>query len=343
MDQERWSSVLCSDKTITRGVFMKKRISKVFIVLLIIVSGFMEISWRLFHMMICCKRDAPKKERKKWFELSHIRENHPQNGYEKEYHESKEWCFAQKMEDCYIRSVDGLKLHGFYLPAENPKRFVILSHGYRGSRFGTMSFMAKYLHEHQCDLLFMEQRCCGDSEGKYITFGAMEQWDVQRWAIYVSKRNKKKLPIYLYGQSMGASAVLMASAHTLPSEVKGLIADCGFHSMKGQMKDMAVHWFHLHHVPLLLMQMDWLCSTLAGFHMKDADTTAAMQTNTIPVLFYHGDKDTYVYPHNSFQNYRLCKAPKELVVVPGARHLCCAYADPRLYQNTMMHFFEKYD
>ena len=35
---------------------MKKRISKVFIVLLIIVSGFMEISWRLFHMMICCKR-----------------------------------------------------------------------------------------------------------------------------------------------------------------------------------------------------------------------------------------------------------------------------------------------
>lgn len=99
--------------------------------------------------------------------------------------------------DCYIRSTDGLKLHGFYLPAENAKRFVILSHGYRGSRFGTMSFMAKYLHEHQCNLLFMEQRCCGDSEGKYITFGAMEQWDVQQWAIYVSERNKEKLPVYL--------------------------------------------------------------------------------------------------------------------------------------------------
>ena len=57
----------------------------------------------------------------------------------------------------------------------------------------------------------MEQRCCGESEGKYITFGAKEKWDVQRWAIYVSERNKEKLPIYLYGQSMGASAVLMAS------------------------------------------------------------------------------------------------------------------------------------
>ena len=28
---------------------------------------------------------------------------------------------------------------------------------------------------------------------KYITFGAKEKWDVQRWAIYVSERNKEKL------------------------------------------------------------------------------------------------------------------------------------------------------
>lgn len=218
------------------------------------------------------------------------------------------------MQDCYIQSVDGLKLHGFYLPAEHAKRFVILSHGYRGSRFGSLSFMAKYLHEHQCNLLFMEQRCCGESEGKYITFGAKEKWDVQRWAIYVSERNKEKLPIYLYGQSM-----------------------------ERQMRDMADNWFHLHYIPLLLKEMDCLCHFVAGFRMKDADTTEAMKRNTRPVLFFHGEKDTYVYPNNSFQNYMLCKAPKELVIVQGARHLCSAYADPELYQRTVMEFFEKYD
>ena len=229
------------------------------------------------------------------------------------------------------------------LSAEDAKRIVILSHGYRGSRFGTLSFMAKYLHEHQCDVLFIEHRCCGDSEGKYITFGAKEQWDVQQWAVYVSERNKEKLPIYLYGQSMGAAAVLMASGHTLPAEVKGLIADCGFQSMEGQMRDMAANWFHLHHIPLLLMELDWFCSLVAGFHMKDADTTEAMKKNTRPVLFFHGEKDTYVYPNNSFQNYMLCRAEKELVIIPGARHLCSAYADPELYQHKMMEFFEKYD
>ena len=92
--------------------------------------------------------------------------------------------------------------------------------------------------EHQCDVLFIEHRCCGDSEGKYITFGAKEQWDVKQWAVYMAERNKEKLPIYLYGQSMGAASVLMASGHTLPPEVKGLIADCGFQSMERQMRDM---------------------------------------------------------------------------------------------------------
>ncbi len=65
------------------------------------------------------KRGEQKKERKKWFELSHIRENHPQNGYAREYNESKAWCFEQNMQDCYIKSIDGLKLHALYLPAED--------------------------------------------------------------------------------------------------------------------------------------------------------------------------------------------------------------------------------
>ena len=324
-------------------IVMKKKLIKPFAILLAVFLGSLEVGWRFFYMVVCCKRGEHKKERKKWFELSHIRENHPRNGYAREYNESKAWCLEQKMQNCYIKSIDGLKLHALYLPTEYAKRIVILSHGYRGSRFGTLSFMAKYLHEHQCDVLFIEHRCCGDSEGKYITFGAKEQWDVQQWAVYVSERNKEKLPIYLYGQSMGAAAVLMAAGHTLPAEVKGLIADCGFQSMEGQMRDMAANWFHLHHIPLLLMELDWFCSLLAGFHMKDADTAEAMKKNTRPVLFFHGEKDTYVYPNNSFQNYMLCRAEKELVIIPGARHLCSAYADPELYQHKMMEFFEKYD
>ena len=104
---------------------MKKKFFRLSAAGLLFFSGVMEIGWRFFNMVVCCKRGGRKKERKKWFELSHIRDNHPRNGYAKEYDESRAWCETQKMQDCYIKSIDGLKLHALYLPAEDAKRIVI--------------------------------------------------------------------------------------------------------------------------------------------------------------------------------------------------------------------------
>lgn len=305
-------------------------------------SIFMAFGWSFFDLMIHC-RNGKQSAKTKWFQLYHIKINHPRHQYEKEYEEGKSWCRRQNMQDCYIRSRDGLLLHGYYLPTAKAKRYVLLCHGYKGSGFGDFANTARFLHENGCSLLFIDQRCCGLSEGKYITFGAKEQWDVQQWAYYIAGRNKKKLPIYLYGESMGAACVLMASGRSLPKEVKGLIADCGFRSMKGQLQDIAAGWFHLNRVELLLFRVDLFCRLLGGFRMKDADTADAMETNRRPVLFFHGERDSYVEPKNTRYNYALCRAPKELVMIPEARHLCSSYADPKLYRRKLLEFFEKYD
>lgn len=302
----------------------------------------MAFGWRFFEMMVHCKKKK-NLTKKKWFQLSHTKVNHPRYRFEKEYEEGKAWCKRQNMQDCYMKSMDGLALHGYYLPAEHAKRFVLLSHGYKGSGFGDFAHIARFLHENQCNLLFIDQRCCGRSEGEFITFGAKEQYDVQKWTDYLARRNKEKLPIYLYGQSMGAAAVLMASGRELPPEVKGLIADCGFRSMKVQLQDIAANWFHLHWVEFLLLRVDLFCRLFAGFGMREADTTQAMKKNRRPVLFFHGLKDTYVDPENSRYNYSLCRAPKELVMIPKARHLCSAYEAPQKYRKKILDFFIQYD
>lgn len=305
-------------------------------------SLFMAFGWSFFNRLVRCK-EQKKQMKRKWFQLSHIKVNHPRNKFEKEYEEGKTWCMQQDMQDCYMKSKDGLILHAYYLPAENAKRFVLLGHGYKGSGFSEFAYISRFLHENQCHLLFIDQRCCGQSQGEYITFGAKEQYDVQGWAYYIAKRNRKKLPIYLYGESMGATSVLMASGHKLPKEVRGLIADCGFCSMKEQFKEMAANWFHLHWIGLLLFRIDLFCMILAGFRMRDADTTKAMKRNRRPVLFFHGAADTYVDQRNSRYNYSICQAPKELVVIPGARHLCSAYVEPDIYRKRIMDFFTMYD
>lgn len=321
---------------------MRNKTIKLLGTVYLVVGVFMMSGWSFFKMLVRCK-EQKKLIKRKWFQLSHIKVNHPRHKFEKEYEEGKTWCMQQNMQDCYIKSKDGLKLHASYLPAENAKRFVLLCHGYKGSGFGDFAYTSRFLHENQCNLLFIDQRCCGQSKGEYITFGAMEQYDVQRWAYYIAKRNKQKLPIYLYGESMGASSVLMASGHKLPNEVRALIADCGFRSMKGQVKDMAANWFHLHWIGLLLFRLDLFCKTLAGFRMRDADTTKAMEKNRRPILFFHGSADTYVDQKNSRYNYSICQAPKELVVIPGAKHLCSAYVEPELYRQKVLRFFTKYD
>lgn len=305
-------------------------------------SVFMAFGWPFFELMVHGRRkEEPVK--KKWFQLPHIKINHPRYKFEKEYEEGKAWCREQTMRDCFMKSADGLLLHAYYLPADNARRFVILCHGYKGSGFGDFANIARFLHENGCNLLFIDERCCGVSEGEFITFGAKEQYDIQRWAYYIDARNKKKLPLYLYGMSMGAASVLMASGHKLPVRVRGLIADCGFCSMKGQLRDIAANWFHLHWVELLLLRVDLFCGVLAGFRMKEADTRRAIAVNQKPVLFFHGSKDTYVNPLNSRFNYSLCRAPKELVVIPDARHLCSAYEAPKLYQKKLLGFFAQYD
>lgn len=321
---------------------MKNKTLKITAAAVFSAGIFTALGWPFFELMVHCKRgnDTLKK---KWAHLSHTRINHPRHKFEQEYEAGKEWCRKQKMQDCYIRSRDGLRLHGSYLPAREAKRDLILCHGYKGSGFGDFARIAGFLHENGCNLLFIDERCCGLSEGEYITFGAREQYDVRDWAFYISEKNKGKLPIYLFGESMGAASVLMASGHGLPGEVAGLIADCGFQSMKGQLREIAAGWFHLKWIELLLLRVDLFCGLLAGFHMKEADTARAMETNKRPVLFFHGEKDTYVLPENTLQNYRRCRAPKELVVVPEARHLCSAYEEPGLYREKLLAFFAKYD
>ncbi len=305
------------------------------------------------------KSNSTKSNRKKWFQLKHTKVNHPRYKHEEEYLATREWCEQQNMEDMFVRSFDGLILHANYLPAEDPERIVLLSHGYRGTCFGSIAHMAKYLHENHCSLLFIDQRCCGESEGEYITFGAKEQYDILSWIQLIHNKlqpahqktndtelpvqKDNKLPIYLLGQSMGASAVLMASAHELPSEVKGIIADCGFHSMKQQLSDMAREWFHFHWIGLLLLRVDFFCRLFAGFKIKEADTTAALKENKRPILFFHGEDDTYVSPVNTELNFELCQAHAEKVIVPGARHLCSSYEAPELYKRKLMEFFREND
>ena len=59
--------------------------------------------------------------------------------------------------------------------------------------------------------LVVDQRACGDSQGRVITFGLRESRDCLDWAWYLHRRFEGQVPIYLTGISMGAATVMMAA------------------------------------------------------------------------------------------------------------------------------------
>ena len=71
-------------------------------------------------------------------------------------------------------SFDGLKLHGMYFETFKGGPVEILFHGYRGSAFRDMSSGIERAKAVGRNALLVEQRTCGQSEGKVISFGINE-------------------------------------------------------------------------------------------------------------------------------------------------------------------------
>lgn len=144
---------------------------------------------------------------------------------------------------------DGLKLDAWYVPAEHKtNNTVIVIHGFRQDK-SAMRQYGQLFHELGYNVLMPDNRGAGQSEGKFITFGYHDKFDVIAWANYLTDKNPES-QISLYGLSMGASTVMMASSEkSLPSSVKILlkIVDIPTLGMKLLIKQKKVIIFHLSH------------------------------------------------------------------------------------------------
>ena len=229
------------------------------------------------------------------------------------------WFRAQAPERISLRSYDGLKLTGYLLETETARGTLLLLHGYRSDPWHDFGVIYEYFHSLGWNILTVNQRAHGESEGKFITYGTKERFDVRDWAKYLSGRFGSDHPIVLDGVSMGCSSVLMALGTDLPENVKGVIADCGFVSPYEELCHVAKNRLHLPVHPLLDLA-NFFSRRIAGFDFRDYSTLTALEQNMRPVLFVHGERDTFVPPENSRRNYSACKAPKKLILVPEAGH-----------------------
>ena len=248
------------------------------------------------------------------------------------------WFEQKEQEVLTIESYDGLTLYGNLIPNPDARGTIILFHGYR--TFPECDFSADAWHYYGLGyhLLTVDQRACGRSGGKHITFGVKERYDCRSWIDYVSERFGPEHEIFLAGLSLGGSTVVMASGLGLPDQVKGIIEDSAFTSPKEIIGRTIRTKYHLP-AKFLLPVIGFWCRLLEGISLDAYSTMEAMETNRTPILFVHGKEDDYVPWEMTVKTYEACQAPKTLYLVEGAVHGVGYLIEPEQYRQKLTEFF----
>ena len=124
---------------------------------------------------------------------------------------------AEPCERVEITSRDGLRLCGRYYRRAEGGPLDICMHGYRGTAIRDFCGGAWFSLSEGRNVLLIDERACGESAGRAITFGVKERFDCLDWIAWANARFGADTPIMLYGVSMGATTVLMASGLDLPA------------------------------------------------------------------------------------------------------------------------------
>ena len=236
---------------------------------------------------------------------------------------------------------DGTRLIGHWQEHPHPQRVLVAMHGWRSAWDQDFGLIAPFLEETGCSVLYVQQRGQQESGGSHMTFGILESRDCLSWANWVCSHTAD-LPIYLAGISMGASSVLMASALPLPKQVKGIIADCGYTSPHAIWQHVSEKNLHLNYA-LHRAWVERLCRKRLKLQASAASCPEALSRTKLPVLLIHGTADRFVPVEMTYENYRSCAGPRELLIVPGAGH-CMSYpTEPKRYEQALLEFWRRWD
>ncbi len=250
------------------------------------------------------------------------------------------WIDTVKWEDTNIFSSDQLlNLHAYEIKQENSDLWAIIVHGYC-SKGSEMFDKAEQFYQMGYNILIPDLRGHGKSEGDYIGMGWHDRLDILSWVNQITAK-QEDAQIILYGVSMGAATVMMASGENLPDTVKAIIEDCGYTSVEDEFAYQLKEIFGFSKFPVIPLA-SMVTQVRAGYNFKEASAIKQVRKSNTPILFIHGDQDTFVPSYMIDELYHAAICPKEKLVIQGAGHAEAATINPELYWNTIQSFLDQY-
>lgn len=243
---------------------------------------------------------------------------------------------AIPFEELQITSFDGLTLYGRYYHQRDNAPVMILFHGYRSMAVRDCCGGHALARKLGFNVLAVDQRAHGKSDGNTITFGVLERRDCKSWADFISKKFGAEVPILLSGLSMGAATVLMAADLNLPENVVGIIADSPYSTPKAIISKVCND---MRLPPKLAWPFVRCAARIFGkFSIESISAKDAVRRSTVPILLLHGEDDRFVPCEMSHAIANACRCPATLHTFPEAGHGLCYMTDHHRYEQVIVDF-----
>ena len=253
---------------------------------------------------------------------------------------AEEFLNGRPVKFLHVESYDRKLLCGRFVPCDNARGTLLLFHGYHANAMLDYAPTMEYYHNLGFHLLLVDQRAHGKSQGRFLTFGLKERMDVLSWVTYLSLMLGETHPIFLMGMSLGAATVTMASALDFPGNVRGIISDCGYSSVRDIIHSVVAR-DHPHLAGFLTGLFGIFSLLYGGFGLRDWTSAEALAETSLPVLFIHGLVDHCVPCSMTRVSYDACRSDKTLLEVPGADHCRSFQVDPAACKQAVDAFFDK--
>ena len=294
------------------------------------------ITWGSFYMLrlsLCSNHHGMDNAES----YQHLYENNP---------DLRQWLDslnqASALKDTFIVGNENKKLHAYYIAANHPTtKTAVLVHGYGDDAISMLMIGHLYNHEMNYNVILPDLQAHGLSEGDAIQMGWKDRLDVIKWIDVAKEIYGKDIKIVIHGISMGAATTMMVSGEKLPANVKCFVEDCGYTSVWDEFSQELKKRFDIPEFPLLY-STSLLCEIKYSWNFKEASPLNQIKKCRLPMFFIHGDADTYVPTWMVYPLYEAKSGPKDLWIVPGAKHAKAYKQNPKMYLAKVKAFTDSY-
>lgn len=222
-------------------------------------------------------------------------------------------------EDLSLRTSDGVKINGWFIPSPGARTTLLWLHGNGGNIGNTIGRLKQFHHALKTNILVIDYREYGKSGGEVSEEGTYLD-AVAAYDYLLTRSDVDPTRIIPFGYSLGSAVAVELS---LQRKAEGLILEAPFASIQ-EMAGVVFPWL-----------------PVGPFITTRYNTLSKIGSLEVPLLILHGDQDDVVPFTQGREVFEAARAPKTFYTVSGAGHNNTTLIGGQAYLKTVADFIAR--